>query len=161
MRKPRSFVILLVAMTLSLATAAADLLVVSVQTTQIRKSPQFFAASIATLKAGEKLEKVSEANGWIQVKAASGAVGWVHSSAVEISKFSLQAMNKNMKTQASAGEVALAGKGFNSQVEDSYRAKHGEANFAGVEAMLRIKVDLAQVEDFLKKGKLGAFGGAK
>lgn len=161
MRKPKFFVILLVALTLSLATAAADLLVVSVQTTRIRKSPQFFAASIATLKAGEKLEKMSEANGWIQVKAASGAVGWVHSSAVEISKFSLQAMNKDMKTKASAGEVALAGKGFNSQVEDSYRAKHGEANFAGVEAMLRIKVDLAQVEDFLKKGKLGAFGGAK
>ena len=43
-----------------------------------------------------------------------------------------------MKTQASASEVALAGKGFNKQVEDSYKAKHADANFAAVDRMLKI-----------------------
>ena len=65
------------------------------------------------------------------------------------------------KTQATASEAALAGKGFNKQVEDSYRAKHAEANFAGVDRMLQVKVSPAQVEDFLKQGKLGGQGGGR
>ncbi len=70
-------------------------------------------------------------------------------------------MDKSMKTQASAGEVALAAKGFNKQVEDSYKAKHGEANFAGVDRMLQLKITPSVVEAFLRKGKLGEFGGGK
>ena len=161
MKKPRSLVILLTVLLVALAIAAADIVVVKIQATQLRKNPQFFAPAVAALKAGDKLEKVSEASGWIQAKTASGLVGWVHSSAVGTSKFALTAANKDMKTQATASEVALAAKGFNKQVEDSYRAKHAEANFAAVDAMLLIKVSLAQIEDFLKKGLLGDFRGVK
>jgi len=161
MKKPRPTVLVLAVMTLTLAFAAADILVVKVQTTKLRNGPRYFAQAFLTLSAGAKLEKVSESEGWIQVKTASGLVGWIHSSAIEIPKFNLLAMNKDMKTQASASEVVLAGKGFNKQVEDSYRAKHGEANFTGVEAMLQIKINLTQVEDFLTKGKLGEFRGVK
>jgi SH3-like domain-containing protein len=161
MKKPRTLVVLLAALIVALAIAAADIVVVKIQTTQLRKNPQFFAPTVVALKAGDKLEKVSEANGWIQVKTTAGLVGWVHASAVGTSKFTLQAANKDMKTQATASEVALAAKGFNKQVEDSYRAKHAEANFAAVEAMFLVKVSLAQIEDFLKKGRLGEFRGAK
>jgi len=161
MKKPRTFVVLLAALIVGLAIAAADVFVVKIQATQLRKNPQFFAPTVAALKAGDKLEKVSEANGWIQVKTSAGLVGWVHSSAIETPKFALTAANKDMKTQATASEVALAAKGFNKQVEDSYRAKHAEANFAAVDALLLIKVSLAQIEDFLKKGLLGDFRGVK
>lgn len=136
---------------------AADMLVVKIQSTQLRKSPQFFAQTIAALKAGDKVERVSESGGWIQVKTGSGAIGWVHSSAVETPKFILLAMNKDMKTQASASEVALAGKGFSKEVEDSYKAKHAEVSFVWVDRMLQVKIGLAQIEDFLKKGNLGDF----
>ena len=161
MKKPKLAVVLIAVSIAVLAIAAADILVVKIQTTQLRKSPQFFAPAVAVLKAGDKLEKVSEASGWIQAKTASGLVGWVHSSAVTASTFALTAANKDLKTQATASEVALAAKGFNKQVEDSYRTKHAEANFAAVEAMLLIKVSLAQIEDFLKKGLLGDFKGVK
>ncbi len=161
MKKPRPTVFVLAIMTLTLAFAAAETLVVKVQTTKLRNGPRYFAQAFLTLSAGAKLEKVSESEGWIQVKTSSGLVGWIHSSAVEATKFNLLAMNKDMKTQASASEVALAGKGFNKQVEDSYRAKHGEVSFAGVDAMLQIEISLTQVEDFLRKGKLGEFRGAK
>jgi len=167
MKKPRSFVILFTILMMGLAFAAADILIVKIQATQLRKSPQFFAQTLGALKAGDKLEKMSESNGWIQVKNAAGVVGWVHTSAVEPPKFDLLAINRDMKTQATAGEVSLAGKGFNKQmgfdkqVEDSYRAKHGEANFAGVDRLLLIKITLAQVEDFLKKGRLGEFRGVQ
>jgi len=161
MKKPRSLVILLTAFLVALAIAAADIVVVKIQATQLRQNPQFFAPAVVALKAGDKLEKVSEANGWVQVKTSAGLIGWVHSSAVGTSKFALAAANKDLKTQATASEVALAAKGFNKQVEDSYRAKHAEANFAAVDALFLVKVSLAQIEDFLKKGRLGDFRGVK
>ncbi|MGQ9673762.1 MAG: SH3 domain-containing protein [Candidatus Aminicenantales bacterium] len=139
----------------------AETLVVKVQSTHLRKNPRFYAQVLQALPAGEKVEKIGSQDGWIQVRTSSGVIGWVHSSAIEVQKFSLLALDKSMKTQASASEVALAGKGFNKQVEESYRAKHGELNFAWVDKMIQIKIPAAQVEEFMKKGKLGEFGGAQ
>jgi Bacterial SH3 domain len=161
MKMRRSFVLLLVLSTALLAGAAVDAIIIKIQASQLRKSPQFFAAALAPLKAGDKLEKVSEANGWLQVKTAAGLVGWVHSSAVGSSKFELAAADKDLKTEATASEVALAAKGFNKKVEDSYRALHADMNFDAVDAMLLMKVSQAAIEDFLKKGRLGDYRGVK
>ena len=140
---------------------AAETFIVKIQSTNLRKEPKFYAQTVAVLKAGESLEKVNIQDGWIQVRTKGGLLGWVHSSAVETRKFSLLAMDKGLKTQASASEVALASKGFNKQVEESYRAKHKEISFVGVDRMLQIKVSTSQVESFLRKGKLGEFRGLK
>lgn len=161
MTMPRRSLFVVAALSLVLLAMAANIVVVKIQTTAVRKTPQFFAPVIAPLKAGDKLEKISEANGWVQVKTAAGAVGWVHSSALETPKINLMAANSALKTQASASEVALAGKGFNKQVEDSYKAKHTELNFAAVDRMLQVKTSAAEIEDFLRKGRLGGLGGAK
>ena len=142
--------------------ALAETLIVRVQSTNLRKTPKFYGAVVQALKSGDKLEKVtSQPDGWIQVKTAGGAVGWIHTSAVDVQKFNLLAVGGGLKTQASASEVALAGKGFNKQVEESYRAKHKEANFAEVDRMLLLKVAAAQLEEFMKQGKLGDWRGAK
>lgn len=140
---------------------AAETLIVKVQSTSLRKSPKFYAPALLTLGAGEKIEKISSQEGWIQVRTSKGAVGWVHSSAVQVQKFDLLAMDKGLKTQASASEVALAGKGFNKQVEESYRAKHGEVSFVWVDKMLLIKIPASQVEEFMREGKLGEFRGSQ
>ncbi len=139
----------------------ADTVVVKVQTTSLRKAPKFYSAVVAALKAGDSLTKLADQDGWVQVKTSAGVVGWVHSSAVETKKFSLTSVGGTMKTQASASEVALAGKGFNKQVEDSYKAKHASANFAAVDRMLKITVSPAEVEAFIKKGRLAGSGGGK
>jgi hypothetical protein len=93
------------------------------------------------------------------VRTATGAVGWLHSSAVQTGKFDLAAMDKSLTTKATADEIALAGKGFNKQVEESYRAKHSDANFAAVDRMLKVKVSQSEFLKFLKEGKLGIYGG--
>jgi hypothetical protein len=139
----------------------AETVVVKIQTTNLRKEPKFYSQTIASLTAGSPLEKMSSQDGWFKVRTSAGVVGWIHSSAVETKKFNLLAMDKSMKTQASAGEVALAAKGFNKQVEENYKAKHGEANFAAVDRMLQLKISPSDVEAFLRKGKLGEFGGGK
>lgn len=143
------------------AVLLAETVVVKIQTTGLKKEPKFYAQTLATLKAGDSLEKLSSQEGWFKVKTPAGAIGWVHSSAVETKKFNLLAVNGNVKSQASASEVALAGKGFNKQVEDNYKTRHKEANFAAVDRMLKIGATPAEVQAFLKQGKLGEFGGSK
>lgn len=162
MRKTRGPAIAALALALICFAAAADMVVVKIQTTQLRKSPQFFAPVVAALKAGDRLTKVSESGGWVQVKTVAGLTGWVHQSAVEVPRTNLLAMAGGTRTQATASEAALAGKGFSKQVEDGYKAKHAEVTFVWVDRMVQIKVSLAAVQEFLKVGKLGgSTGGAK
>jgi uncharacterized protein YgiM (DUF1202 family) len=139
----------------------AETLTVKVQSTGLRSSPKFYAPTVQSLHAGDKLEKISTQDGWIQVKTSGGAVGWVHSSAVAVPKFNLMASDQGLKTQASADEIALAGKGFNKQVEENYRAKHGELSFVWVDKMLQIKIPASKVEEFLKAGRLAGLGGGR
>lgn len=161
MKRPIPLTLSICLLILIVSLLVAETLTVKVQSTSLRNSPKFYAPSVQPLNAGDKVEKIAVQNGWIQVKTAGGVVGWVHVSALEVPKFDLMATNKGLKTQASADEVALAGKGFNKQVEESYKAKHKDVSFAWVDKMLQIKIAAAQVEEFLKKGKLGEFGGGK
>lgn len=140
----------------------AETLIVKVQSTSLRKTPKFYGAVVQPLRSGDKVEKMaSQPDGWIQVKTSGGAVGWIHSSAVTVQKFNLMTAGGTMKTQASASEVALAGKGFNKQVEESYRAKHKEANFAEVDWMQQLRVAASVLEEFMKQGRLGDWRGAR
>jgi hypothetical protein len=160
-KRPISSALVISLFGLVLCLLAAETLVVKVQSTNLRKSPKFYAPSLLTLRAGDKIEQIASQEGWLQVRTSGGATGWVHSSAVVVQKFDLLAMDKSMKTQATASEVALAGKGFNKQVEESYRAKHGDVSFVWVDRMLQVKIPPAQVEEFMRQGKLGEFRGTK
>lgn len=73
----------------------------------------------------------------------------------------IAAMDKSMKTSATADEIALAGKGFNKQVEDAYKSRNKGVSFAEVDRMLRIKVSPDELRKFLMEGKLAEFGGAR
>ena len=161
MKKRFRYSILIGAVLVIVAFLIADTLIVKVQSTSLRKEPKFYAQVVATLKAGDSLEKISSQAGWIQARTQAGVVGWIHSSAVQPKKFSLLAMDKSLKTQATADEVGLAAKGLNKQVEESYKAKNKNISYAWVERMLKMKVSAAQIKAFLQKGKLGEFGGAK
>jgi uncharacterized protein YgiM (DUF1202 family) len=160
MKKPSRLNTLLVCVFIFLVTVlVAETLMVKVLTTYLRKEPKFYASTVAVLKAGEVVEKVSAANGWYQVRTAQGEIGWLHSSAVQTGKFNLAAMEKSLSSKATADEIALAGKGFSKQVEASYKAKHSDANFAAVDRMLKVKVSQSQLLKFLKEGKLGIYEG--
>jgi len=161
MKKPFLLSLVFCALLIFFAILFAETLIIKIQTTNLRSEPKFYGQTVLVLRSGESVEKLTAQGGWIQVKTAGGQVGWIHASAVETKKFNLFAADKGLKTQASASEVALASKGFNKQVEESYRAKHGELNFAWVDRMLKLKISPAEIERFLKTGKLGEFGGAK
>lgn len=139
----------------------AKTFIVKTQTTHLRKDPKFYAQTLAVLKTGESVEQIGTKNGWIQVKTSKGLMGWIHKSSVSEKKFSLSALTQPLESEASASEVALAAKGFNKQVEESYRASHPSISFAWVDKMLKIKIPSSQMKIFLQEGKLGEFRRAK
>jgi hypothetical protein len=161
MKKPARLTFLITAVLAVFVFLLAETVVVKIKTTSLRRDPKFTAPIVAAIKAGDALEKLEARDGWVKVKTKAGVVGWLHSTAVESKKLDLLAMDKTMKTQASAGEVALAAKGFNKQVEDKYRAGNAAADFAAVDAMEKIKPTAAEVEAFMKAGRLGDFGGSR
>lgn len=161
MKKRSPIFIAIACLALAAALLAAETFIVKVKTSSLRSSPKFYASTVLAIKAGDKLEKVASQGDWIQVKNAAGATGWIHKSALEPKKFNLLASSTGVKSQATADEVALASKGFNKQIEDSYRAKNKGISFVWVDKMLLIKIPLNQELTFLKDGKLGDFGGAK
>jgi len=142
------------------AVLLAETVVVKVQTTYLRKEPTYFSPVVSLLKAGENLTQVAAESGWIKVKTAAGVEGWLHSSAVQKKKWRLAAVDRSLQARASAEEVALAGKGFNKQVEAEYASRRG-VSFDAVNRMLQIKVTLQEIEQFMKAGRLGEFGGSR
>jgi hypothetical protein len=95
------------------------------------------------------------------VKTSKGVEGWIHSQAVQSGKLIVAAMDKSLKTSATADEVALAGKGFNKQVEDEYKSRNKGMNYGDVDRMLKIRITPDELRRFLMDGKLAEFGGAR
>jgi len=141
--------------------SASEILVVKVEKTALRTEPRFFAPVKSLLKFGDQVEKMTLQEGWFQVKTLQGLSGWVHSSALQPRPSTLALLAKGPKTEATATEVALASKGFNRQVETSYRQRHPEIDYTWVERMLGIKIDQAAIERFLREGHLGDWKEAK
>jgi len=161
MKKYSKFIPLLCGILILFTFLMADTFIVKVRTTNLRIEPKFYAKTLVFLQNGEKLEKIGARDGWLKVKTTKGIEGWIHLSAVEEKKFSLTAINQPLKTQATAGEVALAAKAFDKNVEEAYMKKHPQISFAQVDKMLKIKISPAQMKIFLKRGKLGEFGREK
>jgi hypothetical protein len=85
--------------------------------------------------------------------SASGQSGWIHSSALS-SKTIVVKSGGATQTAASSGEVALAGKGFNSAVEAEFKAGHKDIDFAPVDRMEKITIPAATLQQFARSGDL-------
>lgn len=141
-------------LTLTGAAAYAATVTVLVQQTALRKRPQSYSPSVGTAKLGQEFESSGLEAGFHKTPA-----GYIHSSAVTVRKVKLGSAG-SVGGSASSEEVTLAGKGFNAQVEKSYGAKNGAANFAAVNAMERRSVGEAELFAFLRAGGL-LEGGSK
>lgn len=157
----KTFLLMVIFLLIILGFSATEFLVVKVQTTALRAEPKFFAQVKSMLKFGDQLEKLDFKEGWFQVKTLNAVSGWVHSSAVQPRPSKLAMLAQEPKAQATASEVALASKGFNRQVEASYRQRHPEIDYTWVDRMLSFKTGQAAIEKFLREGRLGEWKEAK
>jgi uncharacterized protein YgiM (DUF1202 family) len=102
---------------------------VAAKSLALKSSMGFFARTQATLSYGAQVT-VMQLNGkWREVRSVSNPSqrGWTTSANLTAKRV----VSGNSST-ASANEIALAGKGFNQEVEDAYKTK-GNVNYADVD----------------------------
>ncbi|GAB1483124.1 SH3 domain-containing protein [Treponema sp.] len=138
---------------LAASAYAADFAYVQVKETQVRESASFMAKIVATIPYGTKVTVFKTAAAWKQVSLADGKTGWLSASALSTKALALKA-GENRDTTASSQEVALAGKGFNAQVEAEYKAGNPALDFASIDRMESIKIAPGQMLEFLNTAGL-------
>lgn len=124
-------------------------------------TPSSFGKVVATLKYTNPVTILEEKSGWLKVTFAGNKQGWIHSSAVSSGNTTIAAGSSDKNTGASSDEVALAGKGFNKEVEAKYKKDNAKIDYSWIDRMEGYKVTPDQIIDFLTQGKLNADGGAE
>jgi len=137
------------------ATAFAANMSVQVRSGQVRSTPSFMGKVVADLVYGDQVITSEEQGGWIKIQVpAKGINGWMHSSALSTKKIELKAGSAGVTQTASGQELALAGKGFNKQVENEFKAKHPNMDFTWIDRMEKFQVNPNEMQRFLKQGGL-------
>mgnify|MGYP001197213805 CR=1 FL=1 len=139
-----------------LATAAAWTAPMSVQVEsgQVREKPSVFGKVLVTVPYGTQVNVVATQSPWNQVTTADGKTGWMHESILTKKKLALSAGAQDVNRTASGEELAMAGKGFNSQVEADFKEKNKNVDFTWIDKMETFKVDEKTSVNFLKEGGL-------
>jgi SH3-like domain-containing protein len=160
---PRMRLVLIALLLLSAAAAAtgqAKQMSVNVKETQVREAPSYLGKVLGKLAYGDQVQVLESKKDWARIKAPAKKIeGWINMSALTAKKVVLSSGTATADQNASSGEVALAGKGFNSQIEAENR-QDATFDYATVDRMSLSVVQAEQVSAFLEQGKL-AQGGSK
>jgi hypothetical protein len=103
--------------------------------------------------------KVREQSGdWYRVDY-EGKQGWVHRMSVRQAGPAPASLPGILGggapvRETKSDEVALAGKGFNPEIEAGYRQKHPEAKYGDVDAVEAFQVDEGTLNAFIRDGGL-------
>jgi len=133
---------------------------VQVKEGQLRSAPSFLGKIIANPSYGDRVEIVQDQGAWKKV-AVGGLQGWMHATALTTKPIVLRAGAQNVRTSATGGEIALAGKGFSEEVEKKYKNLNHNLDYTWVERMEEFQVSPEQMQAFLKQGLVLAEGGAQ
>jgi len=118
---------------------------VAVHKAPIKESASFFAKDLGSLSLGDAVTLVREAGKWTQVRA--GAItGWVLSSSLSAKRIVSSGSN------AMATEIALAGKGFSSELEMEYR--ESGLDYSIVDMMESTLISAEELLEFISEGRL-------
>ncbi len=119
----------------------------------VREQCRFFAPVKVKVSYGDALEVLSEDGDWFMVKFEEQE-GCIHQSAVTEKRLKRKKTGTATAGTATEEEVALAGKGFNPQVEKRYREEHPDAEFATVDYIEGIDVPEEALLEFIESGGL-------
>jgi len=133
---------------------------VQVKKCQLRNKPSFLGKILVNLNYADRVTVKKEQDDWFKVQPENNATsGWVHVSALSTKKIVLAKGSKDVTSAASSDELALAGKGFNKEVENNYKKKNKAADFAWVDKMETFIIPQNEIQRFLAEGGLQAQGG--
>ena len=124
---------------------------VQVKKCQLRNQPTFLGKVVTNLEYGDRVEVAREKDSWFTVTPSGKNGGWVHVSALSKKEIILNPESKDIEEAASNDEIALAGKGFNKQVEDKYR-QDKNLDFSWIDKMETIVVSQIDIDNFVGRG---------
>ena len=125
-------------------TASAATMSVQVKDAPVRATPSFVGKVVGALAYGDQVEIQQTQGAWSSKKIV------------------LAAGQEQAKVAASGDELALAGKGFNSDVEAQFKSVHKDIDFTWINRMEKIRIPATEMQAFLKGGDVTPReGGAK
>lgn len=125
---------------------------VQLKTGQLRSNPSFLGPVVAEVVYGDQVDVLEQQGDWLQVRSMREQSGWIHQSALSKKRIVLNAGGDSPQVAASGEEIALAGKGFNSDVEAQYKKGHSALDYTWVDEMETFKVSPREMISFLKSG---------
>jgi len=157
------FILFLICLT-TVSTLANErkLLSVQVKKTDIRFSPSFLGKILAEVSYGDQVEVRKEEGAWNMVSLIGSDIkGWIHTSALTSKRIVLRPGTSDVKQVATSDEVALAGKGFNKEVEREFRVRNPNIDLSMIDRMEKIVISQDQIKRFLIEGELSLEGGSR
>ncbi|MDR2597630.1 MAG: hypothetical protein LBC76_09980 [Treponema sp.] len=135
---------------LSAQVARGGTLYVAVKTVTLKSSTGFFASSKGILNYGDAVTVLQVSGKFVEVRSAanSSLTGWTASA-----NLSAKQIVSGNTASVSAKETALAGKGFNQDVENAYKTKEN-LNYADVDKVEATAVREEDLLSFLEEGRL-------
>jgi hypothetical protein len=123
---------------------------VAMKTVELKSDTGFFASARGTLKYGASVTVLQIDGRWAEVRSvgSSSVSGWT-----TVANLSAKRIVSNGASGATTSEVALAGKGFNQQIENAYKAK-GRLNYADVDRTETQRVTKQDLRNFIVEGHL-------
>lgn len=150
--------VLAVLLAVSAGAAFAASMSVQVRDCRVRATPSQLGRTVAEVDYGTQVQAGDLQRGWYPVTTADGKTGWLHESALSTKPIAMRAGTTDAATGVSSDEVALAGKGFNEEVETKLKAD-GKLDYTWVDRMAAFEVTADQIREFLAQGSLA--GGAQ
>ncbi len=122
---------------------------VSVKSADLYSSNSFFAKKVAKVSYSDEVEIVKEDNNWLQVKSIKNAekAGWINADSLSKRKI------VSSSFAATTDELALAGKGFNEEIEKAYK-KSGKTDYKSVDIMEKNSISSSELKKFISEGEL-------
>jgi hypothetical protein len=132
---------------------AGGTLYVATRTLDLKSGTGFFASNRGRLQYGDRVTVIRVDGRFAEVRSAanSSLTGWAPTASL-----SARQVVAGTTGTATAREVALAGKGFNQEVEQSYRNQNRNLNYADVDRVEAITINMDQLRRFLEEGRLRA-----
>jgi hypothetical protein len=135
---------------------------VQIKEAHVREAPSFLSKVVGKFVYGDRVRIAGESGDWRRVGPEEGAPkGWMHSSALTKKKVVLQPGEADVEEAATTDELALAGKGFNKQVEEQFMNENPDADYTWIDWMEQIVVTHEEMKRFQEEGGLSSKGGTK
>ena len=121
---------------------------VMIREQHIFPTPVFYAQPVGELVFGSEVEITGQQGEWFSIEAQGGLQGWAHTSALTGA-----ILSEGSQGTDDSDMIMLAGRGFNSDVEESY-ASGKSLPWDKVDSIEEITVEPAALEEFLLDGLL-------